>query len=105
MNRSSIPNIAGLRPGNGRRRRGAVAVAFALTAGIAIGFCVASFEFCRVAMIRHTVDNAVYEAARCGIIPGATDADVKAKASATLSTLGLTHADITINPPRITDAT
>ncbi|QDS90429.1 TadE-like protein [Rosistilla ulvae] len=85
-----------------RSRRGAVAVEFALTAGIAIAFFFASFEFCRVAMIRHTVDNAVYEAARTGIVPGATSNEVRAKATEILSTIGITNANIKVNPTNIT---
>ncbi|QDV70904.1 TadE-like protein [Rosistilla carotiformis] len=85
-----------------RARQGAVAVEFALTAGIAIAFFFASFEFCRVAMIRHTVDNAVYEAARSGIIPGATSNEVRAKATEILATIGITNANIKVNPVNIT---
>lgn len=84
-----------------RSRRGAVAVEFALTAGIAIGFFFASFEFCRVAMIRHTVDNAVYEAARTGIVPGATSKEVRDKASDILATIGIRNATINVNPANI----
>ena len=86
-------------------RRGAVAVEFAVTAGIALSFFFASFEFCRVAMIRHTVDNAVYEGARVGIIPGANSSEVKAKAESVLATLGLRSARITVTPSNIRDST
>ena len=61
-------------------------------------FFFASFEFCRVSMIRHTVDNAVYEAARTGIIPGATEAKVKKRARQVLKTLGLRRANIKVTP-------
>ncbi|QDV56864.1 TadE/TadG family type IV pilus assembly protein [Rosistilla oblonga] len=87
-----------------RSRRGAVAVEFALTAGIAIAFFFASFEFCRVAMIRHTVDNAVYEAARTGIVPGATSNEVRTKANEILATIGITNANVKVTPANISSA-
>lgn len=88
-----------------RRRRGAVAVEFAVTAGVALAFFFAAFEFCRVAMIRHTVDNAVYEAARAGIVPGATRAEVETKARQILSTLGVSQSSVVVTPRTITDNT
>lgn len=88
-----------------QNRTGAVAVEFAVTAGIALMFFFAAFEFTRVAMIRHTVDNAVYEGARTGIIPGASVSDVKAKANKILDTLGLSGANINVTPTRIKDDT
>ena len=57
-------------------RRGAAAVEFAMTAGLAFFFFFAALEFCRVSMMRHTVQNALYEGARIGIVPGATASDV-----------------------------
>ncbi len=47
-------------------------VEFAIVAPLLFFLFFASMEFCRVAMIRHTADNAVYEGCRVGIIPGAT---------------------------------
>lgn len=82
-------------------RRGATTVEFAITAGIALMLFFASFEFCRIAMIRHTVDNAVYEAARSGIIPGATSSEVKNRATNVLKTLGLRNAKINVSPNRL----
>ncbi|MEO1523940.1 MAG: TadE/TadG family type IV pilus assembly protein [Planctomycetota bacterium] len=81
-----------------QQRQGAVTVEFALTAGIAFATFFAAFEFCRVAMIRHTTDNAVYEACRVGIVPGATRADVEARAQTVLGTIGLGSTSITITP-------
>lgn len=86
-------------------RVGSVAVEFALVAPILFLFFFAGFEFCRVAMIRHTADNAVYEAARRAIIPGATSGEVRAEAERVLSTIGLSQYTLDIRPRTITDET
>jgi len=73
-------------------------VEFAVTAPVVFLMFFAAFEFCRVAMIRHTVDNAVYEAARASIVPGSTAGEASAKAREILSTLGLQRANIVVTP-------
>lgn len=82
-------------------RMGAVMVEFAIVAPLLFLLFFASMEFCRVAMIRHTADNAVYEGCRVGIIPGATTAEVRSKTTEILNSLGLTNVDMTIVPPAI----
>lgn len=79
-------------------RRGAISVEFALTAGLAFLFFFGAFEFARVAMIRGTIDNAIYEGARVGITPGATAADVNKKVRDILGFSLVRSADITITP-------
>lgn len=120
MNTSAPPPHHGRRPpsrlihrhsrtGNRRRdaatRHGTVAVEFAIVAPILFLFFFAAFEFSRVAMIRHTADNAAYEGARQGIIPGATRAEVEAEATRVLSTIGITVFDVDVTPRRIDDDT
>jgi Flp pilus assembly protein TadG len=63
---------------NRNHRRGATAVEFALTAPIFFVFLLSAFEFGWLNVIRHTADNAAYEAARAAIVPGATVADARA---------------------------
>ncbi len=82
-------------------RRGATAVEFAIVAPIVFLLFFASFEFCRVAMIRHTADNAVYEGARRAIIPGGTAADARDQAALVLSSLGVNNVNITVTPATI----
>ncbi|TWU04670.1 TadE-like protein [Stieleria varia] len=77
-------------------------VEFAIVAPLLFLFFFAAFEFCRVAMIRHTVDNAVYEGCRVAIIPGGSAADARQKSQQILATLGLSRADITVTPATIT---
>ena len=68
-------------------------------------FFFAAFEFCRVAMIRHTVDNAVYEGCRQAIVPGATADTARRSAETVLGTLGLTRSTVTVSPGDISHQT
>lgn len=75
-------------------------VEFAIVAPLLFLFFFAAMEFCRVAMIRHTADNAVYESCRIGIIPGATVGEVNAEAMRILSSLGVTNVDVDVRPAK-----
>ncbi|TWT97463.1 TadE-like protein [Neorhodopirellula pilleata] len=86
-------------------RTGAVMVEFAVVAPLLFMFFFAGFEFCRVSMIRHTVDNATYESVRRGIIPGATAGEVRAEAERVLSTIGVSATDLQVIPAVINDDT
>src|SRR5258705_13186240 len=86
-------------------RRGAVAVEFAITAPIFFLFLLASFEFGWLNVIRHTADNAAYEAARAVVVPGATAAEATAKATSILNVVGARGAKIQITPANITAST
>jgi len=105
----SRPQLGSRRVTDGRcatgSRRGAVAVEFAIVAPLLFLFFFAGFEFCRVAMIRHTVDNAVYEGARRGIIPGGTAGEVRTEAERVLSTIGLSSFNLQVIPAVIDDDT
>lgn len=87
---------------NQGRRRGATVVEFALTAPLFIIFLLAAFEFGWMNVVRHTVDNAAYEAARAAIVPGATVAEAKAKANSLLNIIGTRDAVVTITPNPLT---
>jgi Flp pilus assembly protein TadG len=86
-------------------RRGAVAVEFAITAPIFFLFLLAAFEFGWLNVMRHTADNAAYEAARTVIVPGATAAEAKSKANTLLNIVGARGATVTITPTTITNST
>ena len=79
-------------------QRGIVSVEFALVAPLMFLFIFGMVEFARVCLIRHAVDNAAYEAARVGIVPGATTDEVNAVATAHLGIHGLTAAQIQVTP-------
>jgi Flp pilus assembly protein TadG len=84
------------------KRRGATAVEFALTAPVFILFLLAAFEFGWMNVVRHTADNAAYEAARTAVVPGATTAEATAKANKLLKIVGARGATVTVSPNPLT---
>ncbi len=86
-------------------RRGAVAVEFAICASILFLLIFASLEFARMNMIRHSVDNAAYEAARCVIVPGATPAEAEAAARGILNVIWVQNSEIDVDPAVIQNST
>ena len=81
-----------------QRRRGATVVEFAMVVPIVFILFFAAVEFSRMAMIRHAVDNAVYEAGRVAIIPGGTAADAQTEARRVLSSVGVALPAIVVTP-------
>jgi Flp pilus assembly protein TadG len=90
---------------NRRAKRGAVAVEFAISAPVFFLFLLAAFEFGWLNVLRHTADNAAYEAARAAMVPGATAADATAKANGILKIIGARGAKVTITPATLTTST
>ena len=88
-----------------RARGGAVTVEVALTAPILFLFIFAGIEFARVNMISDTCENAAFEGARRGIVPGATSTDCQQEAQAILDIVGIADSTITVTPTTITDET
>jgi Flp pilus assembly protein TadG len=86
-------------------RTGAVVVEFAIAAPIFFLFMLLAFEFGWLNVMRHTADNAAYEAARTAIVPGATAAEALAKATSILNVVGARNATINITPNNITNST
>ncbi|MGI9474256.1 MAG: TadE/TadG family type IV pilus assembly protein [Rubripirellula sp.] len=86
-------------------RNGATMTEFAIVAPLLFLFFFAAFEFCRVAMIRHTADNAVYEGCRLAIIPGATSAEAEAETRRIMSSLGVTKVSVAVSPTTIVEDT
>jgi Flp pilus assembly protein TadG len=84
-----------------RQRRGAVTAEFALTAPIFFLLLLVAFEFGWMNVIRHTADNAAYEAARKAIVPGATAADARSEANRILGIVRARGATVTIEPANI----
>jgi hypothetical protein len=82
-----------------------VTVELALTIGLAFFFFFAAFEFCRVSMIGHTAENAIYEGARAGITPGATVGEVEAETRRILSTIGVRNVSVSVVPAAIANDT
>jgi Flp pilus assembly protein TadG len=86
-------------------RRGVALVEFALTVPILFLFVLAAFEFGWMNVLRHTADNAAYEAARAAMVPGATAAEATAKANSILGIVRARNAKVTVTPAVITPET
>jgi len=86
-------------------RLGAALVEFAITVPILFLLFSAAFDFCRLSMITHTAEQAAYEGARRGTIPGATAATAKQFAEEELERIGLQQAVVTVTPAEIRSTT
>ncbi len=86
------------RPTSRHHRQGAVTVEFAIAATVLFLFVFASVEFSRVNMIRNTIENAAYEGARRGVLPGATAANCAAVTQGLLDIIGVADSTITVAP-------
>ena len=93
------------RLGRPKNRCGVTTVEFAICAPILFLFTFASLEFSRVNMIRQTVENAMNEGCRRGIVPGATAQDAKDSAQEVLNAIAAANAQITISPSVILEDT
>lgn len=82
-------------------RRGAVMVEFALTFPILVILLFGCYEVSRANMLQHAADAAAYEAARAGIIPGATPDRCRQAASFVLRATGVREFTLVITPNTI----
>ena len=80
-------------------------VEFALVAPIFFAMIFASVEFARVNMIQSSVENACFEGARRGIIPGGTSAACKTTTEELLDMMAISNYTVTVTPATITAAT
>jgi Flp pilus assembly protein TadG len=79
-------------------RTGAAAVEFAIVAPIFFIFVLGSLEFGRLNVIRHTADQAAYEAARHAMVPGATATEARTRANRMLRFVGARGARVDVQP-------
>ncbi|MEM6330541.1 MAG: TadE family protein [Planctomycetota bacterium] len=86
-------------------RAGATAVEFAIVAPVFFTVVFAMFEFSRVNVLRHTADNAAYEAARVAMVPGATAGDAVAEANRLMGVVGARGVRVAVDPPSLGPAT
>ena len=77
-------------------RSGAVALEFALVAPIFFMLIFGSVEFARVHMIQSAVENACFEGARKGIIPGGTSAICKSTTEQLVDLMGINTYSVTV---------
>lgn len=82
-----------------KTRRGAVVVEFALTAPLLFMILFAALELSHANMVFNVTEAAAYEAAREGIVPGATAAECQASAQRLLDIAKVRDTTIQITPP------
>jgi Flp pilus assembly protein TadG len=90
---------------NQKNRAGSVTVEFAMVAPIFFVILFGSIEFARVHMIQSAVENACFEGARRGIVPGATSAICKSYTEALLDMAKVKNHTVTVTPASINAAT
>jgi Flp pilus assembly protein TadG len=79
-------------------RRGAVTVETALALPILLLVVFSAVDFARLNMLRNTAEDACYEGARKGIVPGATAQSVMTTTAQILKTVGAANASVSISP-------
>ena len=84
---------------NRKQKRGSVTVEFALVAPIFFLFVFSGVEFARVHILQNAVENACFEAARRGIVPGASGNSTKVVAEEFLTSSGIADFTVEVNPP------
>ena len=82
-------------------RSGATAIEFALTAPLVFFIAFSCLEFARVNMLRNSAENAAYEGARAGIVPGSTADDCISSARSVVDHVFSYGEIITVDPPTI----
>ncbi len=90
---------------NGEIRRGAVTVEFALCASIFFMFIFGMLEITRFLYVQQSVQMSAYEAARAGVIPGATVEDVQARGDELMAATGVNVYTMNITPAVINSLT
>lgn len=76
-----------------------------LTIPVLFAIFFGSVEITRLNMLRHTIENAAYEGARQGIVPGATADSARTAALAALAAIDVRDAVVTVDPPVILAST
>ncbi|MBX3445048.1 MAG: pilus assembly protein [Planctomyces sp.] len=86
-------------------RSGTVTVELALALPILLMVLFAAVDFARLNVLRNSAENAAYEGARRGILPGATAAQVIDAAQQSLRAVGAVNTQITVTPAVLTSST
>lgn len=85
------------------RRMGHVTVEMALILPVTFAFFFAAVETTRINTIINAAENAAYEGARVGILPGATKGRIRRAAREILDAALISGGSITISPDPLTD--
>lgn len=82
-------------------RPGAVVVEFAICAPVFFLIVLALIEFSWLNVVRHTADNAAYEASRVAMVPGASAAEAITEAQRIMAAVGTRGATVAVDPPTL----
>lgn len=69
--------------------RGAVAVEFAICVPLLFTLLFGCYELCRANLMQHAAESAAYEGARIGIIPGATEEEIRDACDFIMTSVGV----------------
>ena len=81
-------------------RKGALTVEFALVLPLLLLCLFAFYEISRASMIQHATEAAAYEGARAGIVPGATEAQIRNQVAFVLNSVGVDNFTVDIEQNR-----
>ena len=73
-----------------RRSSGAIAIEFAMCVPVLFALLFGCYEVARANLMHHAAESAAYEGARVGIIPGATEDEIRAATEFVLTSVGVT---------------
>lgn len=102
-NRTRLPRTGSVCPAQRHpaRRRGVLSVEMALAMPAMLLLLFASYEIARANMLHHAAENAAYEAARAGVVPGATVSACQAQAAGCLRAMGVRNFQVRVTPSTI----
>jgi Flp pilus assembly protein TadG len=84
-----------------RGRRGVAAVEFAVCLPVIVLLVLATIEACSMVFLKQSLAIAAYEGSRTAIMPGATDAQVRAASNQILADRRIDGGTVTIKPTNI----
>lgn len=93
------------RPGKLNRRLGVVTVEMAICLPLLLTFILIMMEFSRIYMLRQSVNEAAYQAARAIKVPGATASEATPAAETILNAVGAQNYTVQVSPATITAGT
>ncbi|QEG21834.1 TadE/TadG family type IV pilus assembly protein [Mariniblastus fucicola] len=85
-----------LKTRNRSERTGALTVEFALVLPLLLLCLFAFYEISRASMIKHATEASAYEGARKGIVPGATEQEIRDQVEFVLSSVGVENFTINV---------
>ena len=85
---------------NKRNRKGALTVEFALVLPVLLLCLFAFYEISRANMIQHATEASAYEGARAGIVPGATEAEIRDQVAFVLNSVGVDDFTVDVEQNR-----